>query len=201
MPKKRTRTDRSSAHRPRPHREEVRGGYELAEPEHFSPEEDEDYGPDADFEDTYDEDVEDLNDGIVDLPDPDDFDPDDVEYVPVFRMRGRVYEVPKEPSASIGLTAMEILDERGDAAATRYVLEAMLGEDGYQALATHPALPSTRMTAITGRIMDIVMATQRTQGSGKAQGGGRMRPAGSGGGRRRTPASRSGGGSGKRRRR
>jgi hypothetical protein len=228
MPKKRTRTRRPAGDnrpqaRTQARSEAPRGGYEPAEPYPFTPDEaevelEEDFD-DEEFEDAYDggfededfeddeegdeEDFDDDLDGIIDLPDPDEYDPDAVEYVPVFRVAGKVYEVPKVPSASIGVRAMELLDERGDASATRFVLQTMLGKDGYKVLRTHPALPPGKMRAITSRIMDIVMATQKGPGSGNAQGqgGGRMRPTGSGGRRRRTQQSRRGGGSSKRRRR
>jgi hypothetical protein len=66
--------------------------------------------------------------------------------VPLFAVDDKEYTIPAYPDLSIGLEAMRLAGEPGipvDYAATRslvYILTAMLGEGGYQAMRTAPGM-------------------------------------------------------------
>lgn len=69
----------------------------------------------------------------------------------------REYTIPREVPGSFTLRAMEVYRSGGDGAATPFILEEMLGEDGYAALLAAPGLTKTNLAAVTKVIRDKVL--------------------------------------------
>lgn len=60
----------------------------------------------------------------------------------------REYTIPVEVPASVTLQAMEHFRQGGDAVAIPWLLELMLGSDGYRALLAAPGITRTNLAAI-----------------------------------------------------
>ncbi|HET9234932.1 MAG TPA: hypothetical protein VFP10_12395 [Candidatus Eisenbacteria bacterium] len=67
---------------------------------------------------------------------------------PLFSIDGTEYTIPREVPGFITLQAMEVYRGGGDGAATPWIMERMLGADGYQALLKCPAVTKKNLAAI-----------------------------------------------------
>lgn len=77
--------------------------------------------------------------------------------VVVFYIDDVAYTVPANPGAEISLKALELLETRGEQAATYYSMKAMLGEEGYRALTEYEDLPPDALQQVMKRIQEIAL--------------------------------------------
>lgn len=87
----------------------------------------------------------------------------------LFRVDGREYTIPVEPSASIALAVMESVARFGDGAtgqmmATREALRLMLGDEGYRALLSVPDLKAADFAHLAQVCADRAMGTLQGEG-------------------------------------
>lgn len=75
--------------------------------------------------------------------------------VVVFYIDDEAYSVPAHPGAEIGLKMLQLMETRGQEAATYYMLVTMLGEDGYRALMEYKNLPPEAMKQVVDKINEI----------------------------------------------
>ena len=97
----------------------------------------------------------DVDPDIIDLDNDDDA--LSSEMVVLFRLGGRDFLVPKDPPASIGLRAMDLMKQEGEIAAGAWMLHALLGEEPYSALRDYDGLTKGQLTRITERAARIAM--------------------------------------------
>lgn len=71
------------------------------------------------------------------------------ERVPLFYIDDREYTIPKRPRMNVALQFMHLARERNDSAAMDYLLEKLLGEEGYKALRDYDDLTSEQFQQIT----------------------------------------------------
>ncbi|GAA4082718.1 hypothetical protein [Actinomadura miaoliensis] len=95
-------------------------------------------------------------DDIPELPDPD-APPEDVEMVPLFKMGGEVYEIPRRMPAGIALEYLEKQVTKGPDAAAMWVMTEVLGEDTYQMLKDHPSLEFDQLQDVFDRLEKHVL--------------------------------------------
>ena len=67
---------------------------------------------------------------------------------PIFSIDGIEYTMPREVPGHIALEGMEIYRKGGDGAATPWIMEQLLGNDGYRALRDCPSLTKANLLAI-----------------------------------------------------
>lgn len=68
-----------------------------------------------------------------------------VETVPLFSIDGKEYGIPAVISASLGLKYLKMLRTQGEVVAGGWVLEEMLGEEGYDALSNFKGLTTKQL--------------------------------------------------------
>jgi hypothetical protein len=93
-------------------------------------------------------------------------DGDEVEMIHVFTVDGIEYYMPRQVEFHVAMQSMEIAATQGEAAAVRFQLLTLLGEDGYRALVEFQDLESEHFTAIAAIANKIIMSSQE---SGKAR--------------------------------
>ncbi len=71
------------------------------------------------------------------------------EMVDLFSIDGVVYQMPAAPRANIALQYLVDLKDQGPMLAEMRLMEALVGEEGYRALAGFPDLDRESMRAIT----------------------------------------------------
>jgi hypothetical protein len=76
----------------------------------------------------------------------------DVETEVLFTIDGTEYRVPKEVPPITGLRALDIIADEGEAPGLRWLLQEVLGQDGYDALLACPSITSKQL----GQIMTVV---------------------------------------------
>lgn len=96
---------------------------------------------------------------IIDLPDTvtEEGEEVEIEMEPLFRLNGEEYLIPAKPSAGMALGYLEIQTVRGPDAAIHWMMTEMLGQDGYDALQNHPALPRETLDKIIQRVEKKVL--------------------------------------------
>lgn len=107
------------------------------------------------------------------VTDPYDFEPvelvpsgEEVEQVHLFTLDGVQYFIPRRVQFNVTLRAMEMFRTQGEVAAGAYILEALLGEDGYQALINYDELERDQFERITEIAQRIVLGDRE---KGKAR--------------------------------
>lgn len=84
-----------------------------------------------------------------------------IEYVTLFEIDDVPYEVPKNPSPTVGLRFLHTLKNEGQQAAAYYMLTTMLSEDGYKALMEYDKLTQEQYDFVLAAAVRI--ATGRTE--------------------------------------
>lgn len=82
-----------------------------------------------------------------------------VEMVDLFEVDGVMYQVPRKPSASIGLRYLEAVEAVGPQAANLFILREMLGPDGYVALSTCKTLDTDQLEWVVETIQGLALGT------------------------------------------
>jgi hypothetical protein len=72
----------------------------------------------------------------------------EVETVELFAIDGVSYYIPKKPRVNIALRYLKMAREQGPDAASAYLLEALVGEEAYEALMNFDDLDSETLGAI-----------------------------------------------------
>lgn len=96
--------------------------------------------------------------------------PVEVEQIHVFTIGGVDYHMPAEVPPSISLEAVEVLRQEGQAVASAWVLEEVLGHDGYEALITCRDMTKAELDYIVNGIMDHVSGELSGDAEGNGQG-------------------------------
>lgn len=81
------------------------------------------------------------------------------EMVDLFEVDGEMYQVPREPPASISLKYLEAAEQFGEGAANLYVLREMLGADGYEALSNCKTLTEDHLKWVVTTLLGLVLGT------------------------------------------
>jgi hypothetical protein len=97
---------------------------------------------------------------------------EEVEYLTLFEIDDRKFEVPKNPSPTVGLKYLHIMKHEGEGAAAYYMLTTMLSEEGYEALMNYEALTSDQYDFIlTAAVRIATGKTERPKGPKNRQNG------------------------------
>ena len=88
------------------------------------------------------------------------------EREPIFSIDGTEYTIPREVPGSLALQAMERTRTNGEVSATAWLMEEMLGADGYRALRECPTVRRDEVQAITRIIRDRVFGDLEEEGKG-----------------------------------
>lgn len=83
----------------------------------------------------------------------------------LFEIDGQMYQVWTNPSPTIGLRFLKIARTQGELAAGQYLIEALIGEDGYDALSNYEQLTDDQI--------EFVMKVCRRYALGETEGPGR----------------------------
>lgn len=87
------------------------------------------------------------------------------EYVrprePLFKLNGKVYDIPKEFTASECLTALEIAVTRGSSASLLWLMHRALGDEGWNALKSAERMSNDDYRKIQGYIEAKSLATSK----------------------------------------
>lgn len=94
---------------------------------------------------------------------------DEIEMEPVFELDGDIYQIPKKPSAGMALGYLEMQTKQGPDAAIHWMMIEMLGEEGFDALKTHPDLERETLDAIIQHVERRVLGGLEGKGSGKSR--------------------------------
>lgn len=81
----------------------------------------------------------------------------DEERIDVFTYAGTTYTVPANPDATFALKYLRFARERGEDAAAAYLLERMLGDDGYEALSAVPDLDEASLLTIFNVCLELAL--------------------------------------------
>lgn len=85
-----------------------------------------------------------------------------VDRVPLFRIDGVEYTIPKKVKANVQLKYLRSLKEEGELAATYVMLEALLGREGYEALMNYENLTEEDFKTIVDIASHIVLGNTET---------------------------------------
>jgi hypothetical protein len=83
-----------------------------------------------------------------------------VEMVDLFEIDDVMYSVPRRPSANVALQYLDAAERLGQAAANLFILRAMLGPEGYEALAGCNSLTDEHIGWIVETIQGLVLGTK-----------------------------------------
>jgi hypothetical protein len=95
---------------------------------------------------------------------------EEVEYVTLFELDDKPFQVPKNPSPTVGLRYLHILRHEGEGQAAYFMLSKMLGEKGYDALMDYEKLTQDQYDFIlTAAIRIATGKTERPKGNQKSR--------------------------------
>ncbi len=83
--------------------------------------------------------------------------PEREKRIVVFYVDDVPYSIPAKPGAEIGLAYLKMVKERGQEAGIAYMLETMLGEDGYDALMNYKGLEIEDLSKVVQKIREVTM--------------------------------------------
>jgi hypothetical protein len=84
----------------------------------------------------------------------------------LFEIDGEKYTIPKEIGGEIGLIATRIADEKGELAATLYIIDNTIGREAYEALCAVKDLPKSTLSAILSVCREKVFGGMEEEGKG-----------------------------------
>ncbi|RPE39741.1 hypothetical protein EDD90_2758 [Streptomyces sp. Ag109_O5-1] len=85
-------------------------------------------------------------------------DPDKAEVrIPLFSIDGKEYSIPARPRLNVALQFMHMTRKQGDTTAMDFLLEKLLGTDGYQALREYDALTPEHFAKITAIASEVTL--------------------------------------------
>lgn len=91
---------------------------------------------------------------------------DEPEMVELFSIDGKPYFIPNKVRVNVGLKYLHQVRTTGDAAANSWLLEALLGEEGYQALLDYDDLTAEDLERVQAVAVEIVLGRSE---EGKAE--------------------------------
>lgn len=94
---------------------------------------------------------------MIDLDAPTDEEATTDERIEVFSLGGTTYTVPADPGPAFALRYLSKVREFGDDAAADYLLEAMLGDEGYKALSGFSNLKESQLLTVFQVCLDIAL--------------------------------------------
>lgn len=95
-------------------------------------------------------------DGVLELGTAD----DSPKYDVLFRLDGTEYDVLTNPPASLMLGYFDKVRKEGPNVAFSWVLERMLGADGYEAVTTSPKVSKNDFRQVGEAVLTILLGTQ-----------------------------------------
>jgi hypothetical protein len=81
------------------------------------------------------------------------------ERVPAFSINGVTYSIDVRPLTNVGLRYVHLARTRGNEIAIDFMLEALLGEEGYEALMSYPDLTEADLKAVVEGASKIMAGT------------------------------------------
>lgn len=97
---------------------------------------------------------------------------EEIEYITLFEIDDRAFQVPKNPSPTVGLRYLYILKHEGEGPAAYFMLNKMLGEEGYEALMDYDKLKQEQYDFIlTAAVRIATGKTERPKGTRNRPGG------------------------------
>jgi hypothetical protein len=82
---------------------------------------------------------------------------EEAEKVGIFEIDGQAYYISLGERAEVGLRYLQLAAEKGDNAASYYIISETVGQDAYDALVAVEGLESKTFDAIVDRIQRVVM--------------------------------------------
>ncbi|MGH3205099.1 MAG: hypothetical protein ACRDP5_24075 [Streptosporangiaceae bacterium] len=79
--------------------------------------------------------------------------------VPLFELDGKTYTVDQPQPPNVGLKYLHKLNHQGTQVAYAYMLEAMLGEDGYEALMGYDKLKPEHLDRLVDDALNILLGS------------------------------------------
>lgn len=101
---------------------------------------------------------------IIDGEEPD---VDDGEQILLFSIRGTDYFMPAKIPPSVGAQALDMIRHEGEVAGSMWLLEEVLGSDGYQAYISCRAMTSDQMKRIANTVQEHVFGQMDDTGNGQ----------------------------------
>lgn len=89
------------------------------------------------------------------------------ERVPVFSIDGTTYDMPARIKPHVGLKYLWLLKDRGSDYATAWLMEIVLGVEGFKVLANYEPLTPAQFDSIKNIVQDAALGM--LEESGKAQ--------------------------------
>lgn len=86
---------------------------------------------------------------------------------PLFRVGGKVYDIPKEFTASECLTALEIAATSGSRVSLLWLMHRALGDEGWQALKNAEGMTAEQYKSIQDTIEAKSIATSKAMMTGE----------------------------------
>lgn len=90
-----------------------------------------------------------------------------VDVFPIFAIDGVQYYAPTRPAARVELTYLYKLRHEGTEMAAAYLMEELIGHDGYVALMNYPPLTSDDIEQIVGLLREAVQGAATSGPKGK----------------------------------
>ena len=85
--------------------------------------------------------------------------PDVTDVVELFELDDKKYFIPAVPRLNISLKYLRLARKEGQAAAIAYLLEALLGEDGFEALTDYDKLTKEQFQAVVKAAQKVALGT------------------------------------------
>lgn len=84
----------------------------------------------------------------------------------LFEIDGRMFTIPVEVGAEVGLKATRIATEQGELAATMYAIDETIGREAYDALCKVKGLPKSVLAGIMEVCREKVFGGMEEEGKG-----------------------------------
>jgi hypothetical protein len=86
----------------------------------------------------------------------------EVEQIELFSLDGVSYTIPNKARVNVGLRFMKIMRDEGEQAASAWLLEELIGKEGFEALMNFEDLTPEALTTITEAAAKVVLGELET---------------------------------------
>jgi hypothetical protein len=116
---------------------------------------------------------------MIELDSTEKEEPTEEERIPVFSIKGISYDMPAIIKPHVALKYLWLIKEQGSDYATAWLMEAVLGKAGFQALADYEPLTVAQLDHIKNIVQDAAMGAVEGQGKDRYSGNAHKKSSGS----------------------
>lgn len=102
---------------------------------------------------------------VIHFSDEDGFE-EEQKFEDLFTINGKAYQLWVNAPASVGLTYLKMVRTKGAESAAVWIMEQMIGEDGYEALMNYPKLKEKDVKRIMDIVKEYAMANEEDSAAG-----------------------------------